>query len=185
MLHAAAASLPGLRIRYGATLGPHRLLTTAMERRLRQAGVTIGDPGTAVVLASAGSSDPAAREVIAQLARDWQALRGWRDVVPAFASAASPSPAEAVTALRHGGAAPVGWHEAPRVTPRVTPRVVVASYLLAPGVFADKVRESSLAAGAAAVSAVLGAAPELADLVLRRYAEASAGIVSPEMVATG
>ena len=61
----------------------------------------------------------------------------------------------------------------------------MASYLLAPGIFADKVRESSLAAGAAAVSAVLGAAPEVADLVLRRYAEASAGIVSPEMVATG
>ena len=123
VLHAAATTLPGLRIRYAATLGPHRLLITAMERRLRQAGVTIGDPRTAVVLASAGSSDPAAREVIAQLARDWQALRGWRDVVPAFASAASPSPAEAVTVLRHGGAAPAGWNEAPRVTARVAPRV--------------------------------------------------------------
>jgi len=169
VLRTASATLPGLRIRYGATLGPHRLLITAMERRLAQAGVRIGDPGTAVVLASAGSSDPAAREVIVQLARKWQALRGWRDVVPAFASAASPSPAEAVIALRDRG----------------TRRVVVASYLLAPGVFADKVRESSLASGAAAVSGILGAAPEVADLVLRRYAAASAGIVSPEMAATG
>ncbi len=169
VLHAAAAALPGLRIRYAETLGPHPLLIGAMERRLSEAGVRIGDPDTAVVLASAGSSDPAAREVIAALARDWQALRGWREVVPAFASAASPSPAGAVTALRRSGAS----------------RVVVATYLLAPGVFADKVRESSRAAGATAVSAVLGAAPELADLVVRRYAAASAGIVRPEMAATG
>ena len=50
----------------------------------------------------------------------------------------------------------------------------MASYLLAPGVFADKVRETSLAAGAAAVSGVLAAAPELADLVLRRYTASAA-----------
>jgi sirohydrochlorin ferrochelatase len=52
---------------------------------------------------------------------------------------------------------------------------VVASYLLAPGLFADRIRESSLAAGAAAVSAPLGAAPEVADVLLDRYLEAAAG----------
>ncbi|MES9609709.1 ribosomal protein L16, partial [Actinomadura sp. NPDC000929] len=51
-------------------------------------------------------------------------------------------------------------------------RVAVASYILAPGHFADKVRRESLAAGAAAVSPALGAAPEVADLVVLRYAEA-------------
>jgi sirohydrochlorin ferrochelatase len=60
-------------------------------------------------------------------------------------------------------------------------RVVVATYLLAPGVFADRIREASLAAGAAAVSpallpgppaAALGASPEVADVVLDRYADA-------------
>jgi sirohydrochlorin ferrochelatase len=158
VLHDAAAALPGLRIRYGQTLGPHPLLIRAMERHLAQAGVRIGDPATAVVLAAAGSTDPDAKAVICRLAEDWQALRGWQNVVPAFASAASPSPAEAVTALRRGGA----------------PQVVVASYLLAPGLFADKVRKTSLAAGAAAVSGVLAAAPELADLALLRYAAASA-----------
>jgi sirohydrochlorin ferrochelatase len=50
--------------------------------------------------------------------------------------------------------------------------VVVATYLLAPGRFADQVAESSLAAGAAAVSGALGAAPEVARLVLLRYAAA-------------
>jgi sirohydrochlorin ferrochelatase len=158
VLRSAGAALPGMRILSGDTLGPHPLLIDAMERRLAEAGVRIGDPRTAVVLASAGSTDPAAAAVVSRLARDWQALRGWRDVVPAFASAASPTPAQAVATLRARGVA----------------RVAVASYLLAPGLFADKVRDTSLAAGAAAVSDVLGAAPELADLVLRRYAAASA-----------
>jgi sirohydrochlorin ferrochelatase len=159
VLRAAGAALPGLRIRYGDTLGPHSLLISAMERRLAEAGVTTGDPDTAVVLAAAGSTDPRATAVIHELARAWHALRGWH-VVPAFASATAPSPAEAVTALRCGGSA----------------SVAVASYLLAPGLFADKVRDTSLAAGAATVSEVLGDAPELAELALRRYRAASAGL---------
>jgi hypothetical protein len=48
----------------------------------------------------------------------------------------------------------------------------VATYLLAPGLFADRIRAASLAAGAAAVSGPLGAAPEVADVLLQRYAEA-------------
>jgi sirohydrochlorin ferrochelatase len=160
LLRAAAAALPGLRIRYGDTLGPDLLLIGALERRLAQAGVQIGDPGTAVVLAAAGSSDPGASAVISRLAADWQALRRWHAVVPAYASAARPTPAEAVAALAAGDAL----------------QVVVASYLLAPGLFADQVRDESAAAGATAVSGALGAAPELADLVLKRYAAAVAGI---------
>ena len=50
-------------------------------------------------------------------------------------------------------------------------RVVVATYLLAPGIFADQVAAAALRAGAAAVSGVLGAAPEVAEIILRRYAE--------------
>jgi len=116
-------------------------------------------PGqTAVVLASAGSSDPAANAVIARMAADWQAARGWQAVLPAYASAASPTPAEAVARLLRSGAR----------------RVVVASYLLAPGLFADRIRASSLAAGAAAVSAPLGAAAEVAEVVLARYQRAAA-----------
>jgi sirohydrochlorin ferrochelatase len=53
-------------------------------------------------------------------------------------------------------------------------RVVVATYLLAPGFFADRIAASARAAGAAAVSAALGAAPEVAELVLRRYEQALA-----------
>lgn len=160
LLRHAGAALPGLRIRYGDTLGPDRLLIGALERRLAQAGVRTGDKATGVVLAAAGSSDPAASAVISRLATDWQALRGWHAVVPAYASAARPTPAGAVAALAAGGAQ----------------RVAVATYLLAPGLFADQVREASTAAGAMAVSPALGAAPELADLVLKRYAAALGGI---------
>ncbi len=160
MLRATSRQHEGrLDIRYGDTLGPHPLLITALERRLAEAGVPAGEPGTSVVLAAAGSSDPAACAAITRLAGRWQALRGWRDVVPAYASAAAPAPPEAVAALLGSGAR----------------RVVVASYLLAPGRFASQVRDQALAAGASAVSAPLGAAPELAGIVLQRYAAARAG----------
>ncbi|MEV1179427.1 CbiX/SirB N-terminal domain-containing protein, partial [Nonomuraea sp. NPDC049784] len=93
--------------------------------------------------------------VIAELARAWR-RSGWWTVSAAYASAAAPSPAEAVAALRRAGA----------------PRVAVAPYLLAPGYFADKVRRSTLEAGATVVSDVLGPAPELVDVLLERYESA-------------
>ncbi|HEV7933867.1 MAG TPA: sirohydrochlorin chelatase [Actinomadura sp.] len=152
VLAGVRARHPRPRLRTAATLGPHPRMLAALERRLTEAGVVIGDPDTAVVLVSAGSSDPAANETIDRMASGWRA-HGWWSVVAAYASAARPTPAEAVRALREAGA----------------PRVTVASYFLAPGHFADKVRAESLDAGAAAVSPVLGAAPELADIVLQRY----------------
>jgi sirohydrochlorin ferrochelatase len=124
----------------------------------RQASTAGRQASTAVVLAAAGSSQPAANAAVAQMAADWQAAAGWLAVVPAYASAASPTPGQAVAALLRDG----------------VPRVVVASYLLAPGLFADRIRAASLAAGAAAVSRPLGAAPEVADVLLQRYAEARA-----------
>jgi sirohydrochlorin ferrochelatase len=103
-----------------------------------------------VVLAAAGSSDPEANATIGRLAAQWQARAGWLAVRPAYASAAGPSPAAAVTGLLRAGVS----------------RVVVATYLLAPGLFA-----SSLAAGATAVSPALGACAEVADVLLDRFAE--------------
>jgi sirohydrochlorin ferrochelatase len=155
VLSNVASLHPRFRMRTAGTLGPHPLLLGALERRMTEVGVEIGDPSTAVVLVSAGSSDPSANAVIDAMARTWSA-RGWWAVRPAYASAARPTPAEAVRSLYGSGA----------------PRVVVASYFLAPGYFADKVRAESLAAGATVVSPVLGAAPELAEIILQRYTEA-------------
>jgi sirohydrochlorin ferrochelatase len=157
VLAAARRGRAGLGISYGHPLGPHPLLLSALDRRVAEAGV-LADPGdVAVVLAAAGSSRAPANAAVARVAAAWRSARGWREVVPAYASAASPMPGQAVAGLLRAGA----------------PRVVVASYLLAPGVFADQVRERSLAAGARAVSPVLGAAPEVADLVLERYLQAA------------
>ncbi|HEX9040288.1 MAG TPA: CbiX/SirB N-terminal domain-containing protein [Trebonia sp.] len=163
-LAAAAAARPGPAVACAGPLGPDPLLTAALERRLGEAGVAVGDPtaraATSVVLAAAGSSDSAANATIADLALRWQRERGWRAVLPAYASAAGPRPAEAVAALRSVGDGPV----------------VVATYLLAPGFFADKVRDAALGAGAAAVAPVLGAAPEVADTVIERYRAAVSAV---------
>jgi sirohydrochlorin ferrochelatase len=160
------ARTPLSRVSYGATLGPHPLLLDALDRRLAEALPISGpisgpdayrDPArTAVVLAAAGSSDPEANATIARMAARWQARSGWLAVRPAYASAAEPSPAAAVAGLLRDGA----------------PRVVVATYLLAPGFFADRIRHTALAAGAAAVSPALGACAEVADVMLDRFTQA-------------
>lgn len=147
----ASSSAP---VAQAATLGPHPLLLRALERRLAEAGVVAGDPRTALVLAAAGSSDATAVATVAAIARSW-AREGWWDVVPAYVSAAPPSPHAAVRALRAAGA----------------PRVAVASYLLAPGLFADTLLDS----GADVVTAPLGPVPEVAAVVLRRYDEVAGG----------
>jgi sirohydrochlorin ferrochelatase len=165
--------LPRLRVSYGGTLGPHPLLLRALERRLAEtdpeAAWRLRDPAgrgnradrarTGVVLAAAGSTDRDANATVSRLAARWQARRGWFAVRPAYAAATAPgaqTPPAAVTGLLRAGA-----H-----------RVLVATYLLAPGVFADRIRDASLSAGAAAVAPALGALPEVADVLLDRYEEA-------------
>jgi sirohydrochlorin ferrochelatase len=139
------------RVAYASPLGPHPLLRGALTRRLGEAGVH-DRAGTGVVLAAAGSSDPEANAAIGRLAARWQAEAGWRAVMPAYASAAGPTVTEATDALRRGGAR----------------QVAVATYLLAPGFFADRIRREAVAAGAVAVSAALGAAPEVAEVIADR-----------------
>jgi sirohydrochlorin ferrochelatase len=151
----AAARHPRLRFRTADVLGPDPLLVQALERRLREAGVWPRDRGTGVVLASAGTSDRVAQSILEGIATDWQ-RQGWSSVLPAFASAAGPTTEHAVRALRAAGCR----------------RVVVASYFLAPGFLPDRARAGAAAAGATAVADVLGAAPEVARVVLRRYDDA-------------
>ncbi|CAM3854439.1 sirohydrochlorin chelatase [Nocardiopsis gilva] len=148
-------SCPWLHIHYANTLGPHPLLLDAVEQRLEEAGA-VAAPDTSLVLASAGSSDAGANHVIEQMASALAARGPWRQVTPAYASAASPTPAEAVAHLRASGA-----H-----------KVAVAGYLLAPGFFSDRVADQSFANGAAAVAPALGDAPQLARVILGRYESA-------------
>ncbi|MFD5393669.1 sirohydrochlorin chelatase [Streptomyces sp. NPDC127097] len=157
VLREAAARLPLLTIRQAGVLGPSSLLTAALERRLAEAGLRPGDRrSTGVVLASAGSSDPEAGAVLAEIAREWWHTAGWCAVRPAFASASLPRTADAVRALRAEGVR----------------RVAVAPYVIAPGFLPDRIAAGAREARADLLAPVLGPAPELARLLVRRYDEA-------------
>jgi sirohydrochlorin ferrochelatase len=153
--HHARVDLPRLvgdSARVAPVLGPDPLLAAALDRRLDG----VGAPGdVAVVVAGAGSSDLGALAQVEEVA----ALLGGRRAVPtaaAYVSGAGPRVGDTVRDLRerHG-------------------RVAVATYLLGPGVLADRVRADALAAGALVVSEPLGTAPELVALVRRRWADAA------------
>ncbi|WP_051853143.1 sirohydrochlorin chelatase [Streptomyces aureocirculatus] len=155
---------PGLRVRQAGVLGPAPLLLTALERRLHEAGLDPADRATTgVVLASAGSTDPEAGAVIADIAREWRHT-GWCAVRPAFASAASPASAASAT-----GHPPIA--EAVRLL-RAEPgvrRVAVAPYVLAPGFLPDRIARGAAAADADVLAGVLGDSPLVARVLLDRF----------------
>ncbi|WP_405188839.1 sirohydrochlorin chelatase [Streptomyces anulatus] len=156
VLREARARLPRLSIRQADVLGPSPLLNATLGRRLREAGIRPGDiPRTGLVLASAGSTDPEAIAVIAEIARELRHT-GWCAVRPAFASALLPRTEDVVRALRAEG----------------VERVAVAPYVIAPGRLPDRIAAGAEAAGADVLADVLGPAPELARLLLNRYDEA-------------
>jgi sirohydrochlorin ferrochelatase len=136
-------------------LGPDPRLAEVLADRLAAAGADATDPGTAVVLAAAGSSDPRAVADVAATAALLQ--RRWTGpVTTGYGSAARPAVPDAVAAARAAGAA----------------RVVVAAYLLAPGHFAERLA----AAGADAVAAPLLPDERVAAVLLDRYDAAADGI---------
>ncbi|MEU6098667.1 sirohydrochlorin chelatase [Streptomyces sp. NPDC047079] len=150
--------------RVAAPLGPHPLLVETLYARLLQAGwpARTSDAqrrASAVVLAAAGSRDP---DSAADTRRAAQLLaeRLGVTVVPAYASAATPTVSAAVRTL----------------TARGHHRIAVASYFAAPGRFAAE------CAGAAPwiAAAPLGAHPAVARLVLHRYDQA---VAAPEPAA--
>jgi sirohydrochlorin ferrochelatase len=145
----AASALSAAPVHIAAPLGPARHLARAMTHRLREAGAVWGD---AVVLAAAGSTDPAG---LADVERAAELLRSeWGPWVSyACLSGVGPDLATAVELQREAGAG----------------RVCVAPYLLAPGRFSHQVRDLSVAAGVKTVAPVIGRHRLLADLVLRRY----------------
>lgn len=148
----AHTRLPRLAVSVSGVLGPDRRLPAVALRRLTEAGADLDDPELGVILAGAGSSHGPANAAVSTVARRWGA-------VAAFASAAAPDVPTAAEDLLARGAR----------------RIAVASWFLAPGRLPDRVRAQARAADPNAILAdPLGPAPELADLVLDRYAEARA-----------
>ncbi|QEO16294.1 cobalamin biosynthesis protein CbiX [Agromyces intestinalis] len=134
-------------------LGPDERIVAVLAERLERMGLAETD---AVVLAAAGSNDPRGVRECFETARLLGARLG-RGVTVGFIAAANPRLPDAVEMIRavHPGS-----------------RIVVAPYLLAPGVFYDQAAQ----AGADAMSAPLllpdePAADELVALVLDRYDE--------------
>lgn len=150
-ISAAVAGIPAVAAPH---LGPDPRLVDLLCRRLEEAGASAHDW---VVLAAAGSSDAGATRDVEDVAA---ALRSRRSapVTIGYGSIAWPSVKDAVS---HARAAVAGTQAS----------VVVASYLLAPGFFHDRL----LGAGADLVSAPLAPEPVLAEIALDRYDEACSG----------
>ncbi len=128
-------------------LGPGRGVSRALADRLDQARAG-RSPGACVALVAAGSSDAAARADVETAAADLATVLG-RPVHVAVLTGEGRSLADLVAALGTD--------------------VDVATYLLADGVFATKLRSQAAALGLATVSDPLGAHPALVDVILQRF----------------
>lgn len=148
--HVAASGHPDVTVT--PALGPSRPVVRMVAQRLIESGWR---PGDSVVLAAAGTSDAVARADLGSTAGMLARLIG-SPVELAFAATGGPDVAEAVATARARGA-----H-----------RVAVASYLLADGLFQDRLRHS----GADVVSAPLGTHPALAALIADLFQAANPGV---------
>ena len=152
----AAQRAPGTSVT--APLGSAPAVVEALTSRLTEA---LGSPPRTavdgVVLASAGSTQEAARTEVADLATNL----GDRIGVPvsvAYLSGPGPQIAEVCAAHRTQGRR----------------RIAVATHLLAAGVFLDRARRLGAESGVLAVSDELGTHPAISTLVAARYAAACA-----------
>jgi sirohydrochlorin ferrochelatase len=144
--HVTASGHPDVTIT--DALGPSPQMVRVLSDRLVECGWRTGD---SVVLAAAGTSDPGAGRDLRITAAMLSAAIGER-VELAFAATGEPRVADAVSGLRARGAR----------------RVIVASYLLAEGLFQERLRES----GADAVAAPLGVHAGVVRLVASRFRRA-------------
>lgn len=138
-----------------APLGTHPLITDVLVDRLTAALPDGWRRGDHVVLAAAGSSNPAAAHDVQIVAERLRACIPAR-VIIGFASASTPRVIDAVSSARSAGAS----------------RVIVASHVLAPGFFAGLFR----AAGADIVTAALAPDRRIAQVVAERFRAAAASI---------
>lgn len=126
-------------------MGPDPALARIMHLRLRAAGWR---PGDAVVFAAAGSSDARARQDVRRAAGMLAENLG-TPVRIAYVATGAPRVPEVVAELREAGAQ----------------RVFIASYLLAHGLFHQRLHE----AGADGVAEPIGVHPAVVRLIVERY----------------
>lgn len=153
----AVAKHPG-RATATPALGPHALLAEVLHDRLAAAGLRSGD---AVILAAAGSSDPAAAVDVRAMAALLSPRLG-RAVTVGFAAGAGTRISDAVQAARAAG------HE----------RVAIASYVLAPGHFARVIAN----AGGDVVAPSLSPDLRIAEIAVERF-RAGVQVLRPHVTA--
>jgi sirohydrochlorin ferrochelatase len=144
--HVAASGHPDVVVT--DPLGPSPQLVRVLTDRLVESSWR---PTDSVVLAAAGTSDPSALRDLRITAAMLSASIGGR-VELAYAATGEPRVSDAATHLRARGAN----------------RVVVASYLLADGLFQDRLRDS----GADVVTEPLGTHTGVARLIAGRFRRA-------------
>jgi sirohydrochlorin ferrochelatase len=144
--HVAASGHPDVIVT--PALGPGGEIARIVADQLMKSGWR---PGDSVILGAAGTSDPIARADLHTTATLLSALTGSR-VTLGFAAIGDTRITEAVEMARADGAR----------------RVAIASYLLADGLFQEKLHNS----GADLVSRPLGTHPRLARLIASRFRRA-------------
>lgn len=144
--HVAASTHPDVTVT--RPLGPCAGTVRVLADRLFESGWR---PGDSVILAAAGTSDRSAQSDLRQTAAMLSALTGGR-VELGYAATGAPTVGAAVEAART----------------RSDRRVAVASYLLADGLFQDRLRTS----GADIVSEPLGVHPGMVRLIASRFRRA-------------
>ncbi|WP_433871842.1 sirohydrochlorin chelatase [Saccharopolyspora sp. CA-218241] len=152
----AARRFPRFDVRVADVLGPDPRLDRAAWRRLVAAGAEADDPELGVVLAGAGSSHAPANRLVDDVAARWRAGTRWAGAVAAFAAAAEPDVPAALDRLRAAGAR----------------RFAIGAWFLAPGLLPDRIVEQARRHVAdPLIAAPMADDPEVAELVLHRYAE--------------
>lgn len=136
-----------------AAMGPDPALTQIMAVRLRAAG---WQPGDAVVFAAAGSSDSRARQDVRRAAGMLAEQLG-APVRIGYVATGSPRVPDVVASLRESG----------------SERVFIASYLLAHGLFHQRLHD----AGADGVAEPIGVHPGVVGLIVDRYRSAARELI--------
>ena len=161
LLAQVRAAQPKLEVIASRPVGPEAQLLAVIDRRLRDAirarRVSELD---GLVFAAAGSSDVRSNALISRRARQW-ATHHRLPCVTAFAGGSGPSTGEAIRTLRAQGRR----------------HIAVGNWFLAPGAGYRRQAEQAVQAGAVAVSAPLGAGPEIAEAALARYVVAALELV--------
>lgn len=141
---------PGIKLRVARPIGADGILLRGLDAVLKASGFRPG-PDIGVVLASAGSTYESARARHAGLALEWRS-HGWGGSAVAFVSGPGPRISDAVAHLRESN----------------MPRIVVAPFVIAPGVLSHRIASEARAAGAIPVTSTLHSTDAAVDVVCKR-----------------